>query len=193
MDVEEPCIPWKSWGWRWEGDLTPLESSLASIVTVPAEDEDSAEKKNFPAFKSDHSTEDEGGIDASGLSGSAALAQLEDGVKQLYVNRNSKDEDSLQPIEDFTKESPWSFDPWVNRMEPSWNHWSEELDIPDTTKKDVIICLYRKIHDLQVFIENWWRNYPWKHQDDKVLMDGLEDISVMIFKIKRLDQTHDPK
>ena len=109
------------------------------------------------------------------------------------MNRNSKDEDSLQPIEDFAKESPWSFDPWVNRTEPPWNHLSEELDIPDTTKKDVIICLYRKIHDLQVFIENWWRNYPWKHQDDKVLMDGLEDISVMIFKIKRLDQTHDPK
>ena len=157
-------------------DLTPLESSLASIVTVPAENEDAAEEKNFPALKSDHSTEDEGGIDSSGLSGSAALAQLEDGVKQLDVNRNSKDEDSLQPLEDYAEESCWSFDPWVNRMEPPWNHWSEELDIPDTTKKDVIICLYRKIHDLQVFIENWWRNYPWEHHKDKVLMDGRRHI-----------------
>ena len=144
-------------------DLTSPESSSASIATVPAEEEDAAEEKNFPALESDHSTKDEGGIDASGLSGSAALAQLEDGVKQLDVNRNSKDEDSLQPLEDYAEESCWSFDPWVNRMEPPWNHWSEELNIPDTTKKDVIIRLYWKIHDLQVFIENWWRNYSWEH------------------------------
>ena len=49
-------------------DLTSLESSSASIATVPAEDEDAAEEKNFPALESDHSTKDEGGIDASGLS-----------------------------------------------------------------------------------------------------------------------------
>ena len=108
-------------------DLAPVESSSAPIVTVPAEDEDGAEDGN-----TDHSTENEGRIHAPGPS--VALAQLEDGVKQLAVDRSSKDEDTLQPLKaDHTEKSLWSFDSWVNRMEPPWNLWSKELDIPDTT------------------------------------------------------------
>ena len=111
-------------------DLAPVDSSSAPIVTVPADDEDAAEDGNIPSSESDHSTEDKGRIHAPG---SVALAHLEDGVKQLAVDRSSKDEDTLQPLKDHTEKSLWSFDSWVNTKEPPWNLWSKELDIPDTT------------------------------------------------------------
>ena len=79
-------------------DLAPLESSSAPIVTVPAEAEDASEDEIIPALESDHSTEDEGGIEASGTIGTMALDQLEDGVGQLDVNGNFRNEDSLQPL-----------------------------------------------------------------------------------------------
>ena len=81
-------------------DLASLESSSAPIVTVPAEAEDASKDEIIPALESDHSTEDEGGIEASGTSGTVALDQLEDGVGQLDVNGNFRKEDSLQPPED---------------------------------------------------------------------------------------------
>ena len=83
-------------------DLAPLESSSAPIVTVPAEAEEEAEDASedeiIPVLESDHSTEDEGGIEASGTIGTMALDQLEDGVGQLDVNGNFRNEDSLQPL-----------------------------------------------------------------------------------------------
>jgi len=83
-------------------DLAPLESNSAPIVTVPAEAEEEAEDASkdeiIPALESDHSTEDEGGIEASGTSGTVALDQLKDGVGQLDVNGNFRNEDSLQPL-----------------------------------------------------------------------------------------------
>ena len=166
---------------------------------------DAAEDEIIPPLESDNSTEDEGGIKVTGTSRTESLASLEDVVKQLAVDGNSKEEDRLQPLEDTedTEESPWSFDPWLNRMEPPWNLRSEEMYFSDTNKNNVLMRLYCKVSQLQSFIEIRWRNYPWEHHEDKGIMDGLEDIVVMIFKIKRLDaavlrdpvhaQFHDPK
>ena len=81
-------------------DLAPLGSNSAPNVTVPAEAEDASKDEIIPALESDHSTEDEGGIEASGTSGKVALDQLEDGDGQLDVNGNFRKEDSLQPPED---------------------------------------------------------------------------------------------
>ena len=71
----------------------------------------------------------------------------------------------------------------------------------DTNKNDVLMRLYCKVSELQSFIDLRWRNYPWEYHEDKVIMDGFEDIVVMIFK--RLDAAvhrdpvhdlaHDPK
>ena len=49
----------------------------------------------IPALESDPSTEDEDGVDVAEPSGKVNLAQLEDGVRQLAVNGNSREEDSL--------------------------------------------------------------------------------------------------
>ena len=114
-------------------------------VTVLAEAEDAAEDEIIPALESDPSTEDEDGVDVSEPSGKVNLAQLEEGVRQLAVNGNSREEDSLQPPEDTEgiEEPVWTFDLCANRLikDPPWNLWSEELDIPDTKKNDVIHCL----------------------------------------------------
>ena len=85
-------------------DLASLESSSAPIVKVTAEAEeeakDASEDEIIPLLESDHSTEDEGEIEASETIGTVALDQLEDGVGQLDVNGNFRNEDSLQPPED---------------------------------------------------------------------------------------------
>ena len=59
-------------------------------------------------------------------------------------------------------------------MNPSCNHWLE--DIPEILKEEII-------SKLRNFLELRWRYYPWKHEEDKEIVDGLEDIRVMIHNI----------
>jgi len=73
------------------------------------------------------------------------------------VNRNFRDEGSLQTPEDIgdIKEIVYTFDPYANRLIE--NLRSEEMDITDTNKNNVIIRLYLKINQLQDFIRLRWR------------------------------------
>ena len=70
-------------------------------------------------------------------------------------------------------------------MNLSCNHWLEELDIPEILKEEITRCICSKLRN---FLELRWRYYPWKHEEDKEIVDGLEDIRVMIHNIiKSLD------
>ena len=74
--------------------------------------------------------------------------------------------------------------------------------IPSSESPDAIMYLHGRVSNLQDFIELRWMNYPWEHEEDKVLVDGLKDIMVMLSKIRRIDaevsrdpihgQAHDP-
>jgi len=89
-------------------DLAHIESSSAApIVIIPGEDEeameDETEDKIIPSLESDYSTEDEDMDSIAEPLGTMNLIHLEDGILQLDVNRNSKEEDDLLMIWEVTR------------------------------------------------------------------------------------------
>ena len=96
---------------------------------------------------------------------------------QLVVNGSSMEEDDLQPPDDIGGNEdvvhPFASNADRLMMNPSCNHWLEELDIPEILKEEITRCICSKLRN---FLELRWRYYPWEHEEDKEIVDGLEDI-----------------
>lgn len=123
-------------------DLAHIESSSAApIVIIAVEDEvameDATEDKIIPSLESDYSTEDEDMDSIAEPLGTMNLIHLEDGISSIRCKQElqgkGRPPDDIGGNEDLVH----ALDSCADRlmMNPSWNSWLKEMDIPVNLKE----------------------------------------------------------
>ena len=162
-------------------DLAPLVSSAGVlIVTVPRdendkdedEDEDRNEDKDKDKDKDEDEEEDEN-----------------NSMPRLQADKSST-EDLLEGSESDSSEvgaSRPEDEEYDQGFDPSSNIWPKEYQYPDSEPEDILDRLDQQVKDLLKIMEvkmGWPAVH--RYEDDVILTEGLENISVMEDKLSKI-------
>ena len=166
-------------------DLAPIISSaVVPIITVPRDENDRDEDKNKDKNEDEDKKEDKDESEDENEDGSMPGLQTDkSSIEDLLGGSDSDSEDrwrasSTQRPED--EENDLGFD-------PSSNIWPKEYRYYDAEPEEILQRLDQQVKDLLNIMEvkmSWPAVY--RYEDDVILAEGLENISVMEDKLSKI-------